>query len=95
MAVALVFHVMLFEGISSVLPLVPQSVSLTLMVLLLAALSLKACDGCALIFSFLCFSRIKALIFALYSFCIFIVIMEVVLSSFEFVFSPSDLSIGE
>ncbi|GMN33390.1 hypothetical protein TIFTF001_004128 [Ficus carica] len=45
MVVARVFHVLLFEGISSASLLVPQSVHPTLMILLSTALSLKACDG--------------------------------------------------
>lgn len=63
----------------------PQSVPSSLMVLLSIAFSLKACDGHALVFSFLCFSIIKTSIFLPYSFSIFTVIIEIVLLLFEFV----------
>ena len=53
--VARAFHILLFEEISSTLPFVPQSVPSTLMVLLSVALSLKACDDSALVFSFFMF----------------------------------------
>ena len=65
------------------------------MVFSLAAFSLRACHGHSLVLVFLCFSLIKALIFLPYSFSIFIVIMEVALPPFEFVFGPPDLSLGE
>ena len=94
MVVAPVFHILLFEGISSASPLVPQNVPPTL-VFLSAALSLKACNGHVLVFSFLCFSPIKVLIFSLYNFSIFIVIMKVVLPPFEFVFGLLDLGFDE
>ena len=89
--IACVFHVLLFEGISLASLLIPQSIHPTLTVFLSAALSFKACDGRALVFSFLCIILIKALIFPPYSFSILIVIIEVVLPVFEFVFGPPDL----
>ena len=94
MVVACVFHVLLFEVISSASPLVPQSVPPTLMVFLLFTLSLKACNG-HLVFSFLCFSLIKTLIFLPYSFSIFILIIKIILRLFEFVFNSPDLSLSE
>ena len=90
MVVVRVFHFLLFEGISSASLLVPKTVPPTLIVLLSTALSSKACDGRTLGFSFLCFSPIKTFIFLTYSFSIFIVIREVVLPPFEFVFCPPD-----
>ena len=52
MVVKRVFHVLFFEGISSVSPFIPQSVPPTLIVLLSDTLSLKACHDRALVFSF-------------------------------------------
>ena len=56
---------------------------------------MKACNGRAIVFSFLCFNLIKALIFLSYNFSIFIVIIELVLPLFKFVFGPSHLGLGE
>lgn len=53
MVVVHLFHILLFEGNLSTSPLIPQSVPLIMIVLLAAALSLKAFSGCVLVFSFL------------------------------------------
>lgn len=95
MVVVRVFYGLLFEGISSILPLVPQTVPSTLIVLLSTILFLKACDGHTLFFTFLCFNLIKALIFPSYTFSIFIVIIKMALPPFEFVFGLPNLGLGE
>lgn len=92
--VACVFHILLFKGISLTSLLVSQSVLPTLIVLLSFALSLGACGSRTISSSCLCFSLIKASIFSP-NFSIFFVIIEVVLPSFNFIFSLSDLSLGE
>ncbi|GMN52560.1 hypothetical protein TIFTF001_021706 [Ficus carica] len=62
MVIARVFHILVFEGISLASPGVHQSISPTLMVILSAALSLKACDDRALVFSLLCLGELEVLL---------------------------------
>lgn len=94
MVVAHVFHVLLFECISSASSLVLQTI-LPLMVTFSAVLSLKACGSRDLGFSCLYFILIKTLIFSQWIFCIFFVIIKVGFPPFEFVFCLSYLGLSE